>query len=124
MWLWGNFYRVMPAIVFFWGRLRCSCGVCMPEEKDVDKNVYSTKKPGKDIYEGIESHRESEMSEEREGGPTAPMRDLRGPIILSGSTYVGEDKEFEEEKRKPVEEQKKKYPPDKVPKDEYSAFRG
>jgi hypothetical protein len=81
----------------------------MPEEKDVDKNVYSTKKePVKDIYEGIESHVESRMSEDREGGPTAPMRDLRGPIVLSESTYVGEDKEFEEQKRKPVGEKKKK----------------
>jgi len=81
----------------------------MAEEKDVDKKVYSTKKePVKDIFEGIESHVESRMSEEREGGPTAPMRDLRGPIVLSESTYVGEDKGFDEKKRKPVEEWKKK----------------
>jgi len=36
------------------------------------------------------------------------MRDLRGPIVLSESTYVGEDKGFDEKKRKPVEEWKKK----------------
>ncbi len=95
----------------------------MPEEKDVDKRIYSTKKPDEDVYEGIESHIESRRDEDREGGPTAPMRDLRGPIVLSESTYVGEDKEFDEEKRRPVEEQKKKYPPDKMPKDEYAVFR-
>ncbi|WP_128567045.1 hypothetical protein [Methanocella paludicola] len=79
----------------------------MPEEKDVDKNVYSTKKPGKDIYEGIESHRESEMGEEREGGPTAPMRDLRGPVVLSSSTYTSEDESFDSAERKSPEDKKK-----------------
>lgn len=95
-------------------------GVRMPEEKDVDKNVYPVKKPfkTKDIYEGIESHYESERNEEREGGPESPMKDRTGPIVLSPSTYVEEDKALEEEKRRPLEEQKKKYPPSDVPKDE------
>lgn len=105
---------------------RCSVGAVMPEEKDVDKKLYTAKKSGEkeDIYEGIESHYESERNEEREGGPTAPMEERSGPIILSPSTYVEEDKEFEEEKRAPAEELKKKYPPEKVPKDEFAAFRG
>lgn len=97
----------------------------MPEGKDVDKNVYGVGKPKKtkDIYEGIESHYESERDEEREGGPRSPMRDRTGPIILQPSTYVEEDKEFDEEKRAAPEELKKKYPPEKVPKDEYATFR-
>lgn len=99
-------------------------GAMMPEERDVNKNVYPVKKPGqvKDIYEGIESHTESERSEEREGGPRAPMKDLTGPVVLSPSTYVEKDKALEEEKRRPLEEQKKKYPPSAVPKDEDAFF--
>jgi hypothetical protein len=98
-------------------------GAGMP--RDVDKDVYPVKKPGKarDIYEGIESHYESERNEEREGGPEAPMKDLKGPVVLSPSTYVEEDKALEEEKRRTPEEQKKKYPPSDVPEDEYAAFR-
>ncbi len=79
----------------------------MPEERDVGKKIYSTKKAEEDIYEGIESHRESERSEEREGGPTAPMRDLRGPIVLSSSTYTSEDESFESAERKPPVNKKK-----------------
>lgn len=94
----------------------------MPEENDADKNVYTTKKPEKDICEGIESHYESERDEGSDRDPTAPMKDRTGPVILSESTYVEEDKEFEEEKRAPAEELKKKYPPEKVPKDEFAAF--
>ncbi len=95
----------------------------MPEEKDTNKDVYTVKKPGKDIYEGIGSHYESEREEERKGGPEAPMKDLKGPVILSPSTYVEEDKALEDTKRRPPEEQKKKYPPRDVPRDEYAAFR-
>lgn len=82
----------------------------MPEEKDVDKNIYTVNRPEKreGLYEGIDSHAESERNEEREGGPDAPMKDLTGPIVLSESTYVGEDSSFEEEKRKPPPAQKKK----------------
>lgn len=92
-------------------------GARMPEEKDVKKNVYPVKKPDKagDIFEGIESHYESERNEEREGGPEAPMKDRRGPIVLSPSTYVEEDTALEEEKRRPLEKQKKKHPPRDVP---------
>ncbi len=81
----------------------------IPEEKDADKNVYPVKKPGKvtDIYEGIGSHAGSERDEEREGGPTAPMEDRRGPVVLSPSTYVEEDEALEKAKRKPPEERKK-----------------
>lgn len=94
----------------------------MPEGEDVNKNVYPARKPGRtgDIYEGIESHTESERSEDREGGPEAPMRGRTGPIVLSPSTYVEEDRALEEEKRRPLEEQKKKHLPSK---DEYAAFR-
>ena len=89
---------------------------------DVNKKIYSTKKPEKG--ESLESHYESEKEEDRKKGPRAPMRNRTGPVVLSPSTYVEEDKEFEEEKRAPMEEQKKKYPPEKVPKDEYAHFRG
>ena len=97
----------------------------MPEENDVDKNIYKVNRdPGKeDLYEGLESHAESERDEDREGGAEAPMKNMTGHIVLSSSTYVEEDREFEEEKRRPVEEQKKKFPPDKVPRDEYAVFR-
>jgi hypothetical protein len=97
----------------------------LPEENDVDKNIYKVNRdPGKeDLYEGLESHAESERDEDREGGPEAPMKDMIGHIVLSGSTYIEEDRGFEEEKRRPVEEQKKKFSPDKVPRDEYAAFR-
>jgi hypothetical protein len=97
----------------------------MPEERDVNKKVYPVRKQGKteDIYEGIESHYESERNEGSERSPTAPMENRDGPIVLSPSTYVEEDRAFEEEKRRPTKEQEKKYPPDKVPKDEYAAFR-
>ena len=97
----------------------------MPEENDVDKNIYKVKRdPRKEkLYEGLESHAESERDEDREGGPEAPMKDMTGPIVLSHSTYIEEDREFEEEKRGTVEEQKKKFPPDKIPRDEYAAFR-
>jgi hypothetical protein len=97
----------------------------LPEGNDADKTIYKVNKnPGKeDLYEGIESHAESERDEDREGGPEAPMKDMTGHIVLSPSTYVEEDREFDEEKRRPMEEQKKKYPPDKVPRDEYAAFK-
>jgi hypothetical protein len=85
-------------------------GARMPQ--DVDKNVYPVKKPGriKDIYEGIGSHSESEREEEREGGPESPMRERTGPVVLSPSTYVEEDKALEEEKRKAVGQKKKHSP--------------
>jgi hypothetical protein len=97
----------------------------LPEGDDVDKTIITVNRGPrkKDLYEGIEGHAESEREEEREGGPEAPMKDRTGPVVLSPATYLEEDKEFDEERRRPVEELKKKYPPDKVPKDEYAAFR-
>lgn len=82
----------------------------MPEGKDVDKKIHTVKKPDRneDIYEGIESHSESERNEDREGGPEAPMRDLRGPIILTPSTYVEEDEAFDRKKLRAPGKKKKK----------------
>lgn len=97
----------------------------MPEEGDVDKKIWPVKKTGgkEDIYEGIESHFESIHGEDRKGGPMAPMEDLRGPIVLSPSTYVEEDSTLEEEKRRPAKGQKKKRRPRNAPEDKYAAPR-
>ncbi len=96
----------------------------MPEENDVDKTIYKVNRiPGrKDLYEDIPSHAESEREEDRKGGPRAPMKDREGPVVLDPSTYVDEDRSLDKEKRRSPEEQKKRYPPGKVPKDEYAAF--
>jgi hypothetical protein len=74
----------------------------MPEENDIDKNVYKVekKKEQEDLLEGIESHAESERSEEREGGPASVDRAGKGPYVRS-CLYTCEDTEVEEEKRHP-----------------------
>jgi hypothetical protein len=82
----------------------------LPEDKDVNKTIIKVNRnPGKkDLYEGIGSHYESERNEDREGGPEAPMRDRTGPIVLTPSTYVDEDKEFDRKKRRASGKNKKK----------------
>jgi hypothetical protein len=90
-----------------------------------NKKAYPAKKIDvvKDIYGNMESHHESERDEGPEGGPESVKKDMTGPIILSPSTYVEEDPEFDEEKRRPPEVQKKKYPPSAIPKDEFAVYR-
>lgn len=73
----------------------------MPDEYDKIKKVYDLEKnKEKDLYEGIESHAESERDEAREGGPASVDRGKKGPYVRS-CLYTCEDKEFEEEKRHP-----------------------
>ena len=74
----------------------------MPEGNDIDKRIETVKKHtgGKDIFEGIGSHAESERSEERKGGPASVDRSAKGPYVRA-CLYPCEDAGFDREKRHP-----------------------
>ncbi len=74
----------------------------MPEGSDIDKNIYKVEKNKgeKDIFEGIESHAESERSEERKGGPASVDRSAKGPYVRA-CLYPCEDIDLDREQRHP-----------------------
>lgn len=74
----------------------------MPEGNDIDKTIYKVEKnmADKDIFEGIESHAESERSEERKGGPASVDRDAKGPYVRA-CLYPCEDLALDRKQRHP-----------------------
>lgn len=72
----------------------------MPEGSDIDKNIYKVEKTKgeQDLFEGIESHAESERSEERKGGPASVDRSAKGPYVRA-CLYPCEDLALDREQR-------------------------
>ena len=86
----------------FFNRILVSPMMTMPEGNDIDKSIETVEKHagGKDIFEGLESHAESERSEERKGGPASVDRSTKGPYVRA-CLYPCEDADFDRERRHP-----------------------